>query len=296
MDTRRYSTREVARLVKLPEGRIRSIVRAGVLEAPKAAPESREFSFDFRDISVLKLVHSLIQAGLPAARVERVLAKIKANLAPGQHLSSLRVSVDHGRVMVSNGHSRWEAESGQAQLTFETTPKAATSAERRSARETLAEIVRKKKLGVGLLIQKDGERDANGWYNLGLELEEDDPQGAYEAYLRALSCNPEHADTMVNLGKMCAESGDLKRAAAYYRQAIRVQPAHPAAHYNLGVTLHDQGDLQGARAAYEAALVYDPHFTHAHYELATVLAAMGERDAADQHLKVYEGIVAKRER
>ena len=121
-------------------------------------------------------------------------------------------------------------------------------------------------------------------------LEIADPPGAYDAYLRALACDPEHVETTINIGRMCSDGGDLKRASAYFRNAVRIDPTHPVAHFNLAVTLHDLSDWDGADAAYRAALAHDQSFADAHFNLAALLEQRGKRDEALAHLKAYDDV------
>lgn len=128
---------------------------------------------------------------------------------------------------------------------------------------------------------------ADHWFNMALEVEESDPQRAYELYLRALADNPEHVEATINIGRLCADKGDLRRAAAYFRQATRIDPEQPVAHYNLAVTLHDLDDWPGAAAAYRAALAKDPDFADAHYNFATLLERQGHKEEARLHYHAY---------
>ena len=294
--SRRYTTREVAQLLKLPEYRIRAYVHLGVVSGgrdelrPQGRGSGRRLRFDFRDILVLKTARKLLAAGLPATKVERALAALKRQLGDEQPLTAVRVTIEDGVIVVSNGDIAWEPESGQGHLTFHE-PDPAPAPPTSTTQRTLAEVVRTKKIGAGLTNALGTAQNADEWFNLGLDLEEDDPDSAYEAYLRALACNPEHVEAMINIGRLCSEAGDDNRAAAYFRQATRVDPAHPVAHFNLAVTLHDRGDLDTARAAYQAALIHDPEFADAHFNLATLLEETGDHDGAVEHMQAYRHVL-----
>ncbi|MBI5511716.1 MAG: tetratricopeptide repeat protein [Deltaproteobacteria bacterium] len=299
MGSRRYTTREVARLVKLSAQRIRSYVRTGVVEGGRAelavsGGQARQLRFDFRDLLVLRTARRLLDAGLPSQRVERALLALRRQLEEGQPLSSLKVEVEGGRVVVSDGDVRWEPETGQGRLDLVAVGSAA-AADRAVPRAALSEIVHAKKLGVGLGSEGAGRRNADSWFNLALDREADDPEGAYEAYMRALACDPEHVEAMINLGRLCSEAGDDVRALAYFRQAIRLQARHPVAHFNLAVTLHDKKDHAGAVAAYKAAIDCDPDFADAHFNLASLLAELGDRAASQEHMDAYRAVVQRRE-
>jgi hypothetical protein len=251
--------------------------------------------FDFRDILVLKTARELLAAGLPAAKVERALSALKGQIGEDRPLSAVRVGVEGGVIVVSDGEVRWEPESGQAHLTFASEPPDPPPAPPPSTTElSLIGVVRGQPIGAGLSSSLGPSQNAEDWFHLGLELEETDPDGAYEAYLRALACRPEHMEAMINIGRLCSEVGDDERAAAYFRQAIRVDPAHPVAHFNLAVTLHDRGDLDGAGACYRAALIHDPEFADAHFNLATLLEESGDHDGAQEHMAAYRHVVKEK--
>ncbi len=295
-DQRRYSTREVARLLDLPERRIRGWVRTGVVSGGRQDPcpsgrgTGAKLRFDFRDLLVLKAAGKLLAAGLTAARVEQALLALRRQLGPTRPLSALRLSVEGGQVLVSDGEVHWEPASGQARLTFPA-PRPDRPAPPSPEAQALRDVLQRKRLGVGLGPGGAEQRSADEWFNLGLDLEPDDPDAAYEAYVRALAANPEHVEAMINVGRLCSEAGDDSRAAAYFRQASRVNPGHPVAHFNLAVTLHDHGDLDGALHAYQAALIHDPQFADAHYNLATLLEQLGEPTAAAEHMAAYRAVL-----
>ncbi|MBI3179123.1 MAG: tetratricopeptide repeat protein [Deltaproteobacteria bacterium] len=274
----RYSTRDVARLVKLPESRVRSLVRAGVVSGGRAVQRGNRLSFDFGDMVVLRAAQALSEAGLRPAKVLKALVSLRKHLPGERPLSAVRISIDGGVVVVSDGRVHWEPESGQARLSL-TLP----------ARERVASVVHAKRRKA----EHDAPVSADECFTRALALEDDDPDGAYESYLAALAQDPEHLEAMINIGRLCSEAGDTPRAAAYFRQAIRVNPTHPVAHFNLAVTLHDVGRLSEAETAYRAALARDPHFADAHFNLAALLDETGAHDEAAAHRARYQAIVGE---
>lgn len=285
-----YSTREVAKLLKLPEHRIRAYVRAGLVghrDAPPAATRA-PLRFDFRDLLVLRMAGRLLADGLPPIRVQRALLALRRQLATQEPLSGTQLFTEDGKVVASDGSILWDAETGQCLLRF--------GADR--AVEAIPTPMGKTPppapmphLDADQVHDDAGLESADHWFDVALELEDAEPQKAYEMYLRALASDPEHVEATINVGRLCSANGELRRAAAYFRQAIRVDPAHPVAHFNLAVTLHDLGELDGAVAAYRAALEQDPHFADAHYNLATLLEQQGEREEAMRHFASYRTVI-----
>jgi tetratricopeptide (TPR) repeat protein len=135
------------------------------------------------------------------------------------------------------------------------------------------------------------ERDAEGWYQLGCELERDDPERAHDAYARALSLAPAHPDAHLNLGCLEHEAGRLAAAEAHYRAALAARAGDPTARFDLAVVLEDQRLDDAARAAYLACLAHDPSYAEAHLNLARLYERTGDRAAALRHLSAYRRLV-----
>lgn len=292
-----YSTREVAKLVNLPERRIRAYARAGLVgrndEAALEAGPRRSLRFDFRDLLVLRMAARLLSEGLPPIRVQKALAALRRQIAE-QPLSGTQLYHEDGCVVARSGGSTWHPESGQFLLRFaakrvpETPPQVPLPLRRvADAAQMLAEA---NATPAPPSAEDANAANADTWFDMALELEETEPQRAYELYLRALAADPEHVEATINVGRLCSASGDSRRAAAYFRQATRMDSAHPVAHFNLAVTLHDLSDLTGAAEAYRVALLHDPHFADAHYNLATLLEQQGDAEEAFRHFQAYRSV------
>lgn len=136
--------------------------------------------------------------------------------------------------------------------------------------------------------------DAETWFRLACELEEDDPGAARDAYARALALDSRHADARINLGRLLHTEGLLAEAEAHYRAALAVRPDDATAAFNLGVVLEDLERRDEAIAAYEQALASDPGYADAHYNLARLHEDRGDRAAALRHLRVYRRLTQGR--
>src|SRR6185369_5353077 len=113
-----FSTSEVAKILNLPDGRIRTFVRAGFL-AP-ARDETKSLQFTFQDLLFLKTAKSLLASRVPANRISRILSSLKRQLPDEQHLSSLKIYADGRRVVVWDGKAQWQPDSGQFLFNFDT--------------------------------------------------------------------------------------------------------------------------------------------------------------------------------
>jgi tetratricopeptide (TPR) repeat protein len=290
-----YTTREVARLLKMPEHRVREFVRAGIVSGSKAQPppgrKRVELRFDFRDVLLLRMANRLVANGLPARRVKRALVLLKEQIRGDKPLTGVQLFAEGGKVLASDGRALWEPESGQQHLRFDAPEKSDEEEDGDEAAAGDPRPIGTREGGSALPLEEAEEpRTADTWFDLAMQLEQTEPHRAYKAYLRALEANPEHVEAHINIGRLCSAAGELERASAYFRQAIRLEPHHPVAHFNLAVTLHDLGDLEAARDAYRLSLRHDPSFADAHYNLAALLSQQGDEQGAREHMTAYEAI------
>jgi len=268
-----YSTRDVATMLGLTPGQVRSFVRSGFLSPPRG-PRG-ELRFTFQDLVLLRAAKGLVSAQVPSRRVRQALARLKHQLPNGRPLSAVRILADGKRVIARDGREIWNPESGQALLDFEVSDLARDAAPfSRRAAETAR--------------GHQEELDAEDWFELGLELEATAPEESMDAYRRALSLSPGHADAHLNMGRLHHERGDLVKAEEHYRLALTARPGDATAAFDLGVALEDLGRLPEAIGAYETALAADPGYADAHFNLAGVHEQLGERGEALRHLKLYK--------
>lgn len=230
-----------------------------------------------QDLVLLRTVEGL-SSSLPARKVTRALAGLKARLPAGLPLTSVRVVAEGKEVVVRDDDAAWVAESGQGLLDFgepERAPRVTPL-----ARPAPATTARGPEPGA----------EAGDWYALGGELEGEDAERAREAYARAVELDPTHAAAHLDLGRLLHEAGRTREAAEQYRRALEARPHDPTAvtaTFNLGVALEDLGHVPEAITAYERAVELDPDLADAHYNLSRLFEQVGRRDAAFRHLKAY---------
>jgi tetratricopeptide (TPR) repeat protein len=146
-------------------------------------------------------------------------------------------------------------------------------------------------------IVREGRRaeplSADGWYDLGIDLEACAPDEAREAYCRALAMDSRHADAHVNLGRLLQEAGKRAEAAGHYRSALAAKPGHPIAAFNLGTALEELGRPAKAIEAYRRAVEANAEFADAHFNLSRLYERAGKRAAALRHLRTYKMLSEK---
>ena len=266
-----YTTRDVARLLEIPEHEVRAYARAGLVD-PERGPRG-SYLYTFRDLVLLRTARSLGDADVSHPRIRRALQALRARLPEDRQLSELRIRAVGDEIVVEDEGSAWNPDSGQLQLDFDIS-------DLTTRVQQLPRLVQE-------AAPEPAARDAEGWFEHGVELETVDPERARRAYLRAIELEPGHADALVNLGRLLHERGDVADAAERYRRALAIRPGHATAAYNLGVALEDLGRSEEAIDAYRAALRVDDSLADAHYNLAGLDEQAGDRPAALRHLKSY---------
>jgi tetratricopeptide (TPR) repeat protein len=302
---RRFSLREAAHILEVPEARLRALARAGFL-ASQRGPIG-PLSFEFQDLLLLRTTKGLLESGVPMRRIRRIWASLREQLAADLPLTSITIHTDGEEVVASDGDARWRPDTGQFLLNFEASEIAERAADTArlarvrtvpgadrlspadgaagpdAGREGRAGIV-----GGPDAARSDGAQDlgltAQQWYEAGCELEGSSPERAIESYQRALELDPGVADAHVNLGRQLHLAGERGRAEPHYREAVRLDPDDPTPHFNLGVLLEELGRREEAVHAYRQAILRDPDFADAHCNLGLLLESLGRRQEAVRHL------------
>lgn len=268
-----FSTRDVAEILGVSPRRIREYVRAGVLEPGR---EGHAYRYAFRDVVLLRTIAELREAGATPRRIRRALERLREQLPRGRPLSAVRIAVEGGRVVARDRSATWEPDTGQLAIDFEVA-ELATRAE---------PFVR------GSAERAEGKSlDADGWFELGLELESVSPSEAETAYRAALRSNPDHPGAHLNLGRLLHEAGEVAAAESHYRRALAADESDATAAFNLGVALEDGDEIGAAIRAYERAVRLDPLHAEAHYNLGRLCEREGRPAQALRHLARYRQLV-----
>ncbi|MFL5292896.1 MAG: tetratricopeptide repeat protein [Myxococcales bacterium] len=265
-----YGAREVARMLGLSVGQVRSYVRAGFLDPARGMRGALRFSFS--DLVLLRAAKGLVAARIPSRRVKRALALLRAQLPEGRSLRDVHIRAEGDRIVVGDGARRWSPEDGQVLFDFGT-----------------AELARR----IAPLARKASDATADDLFERGCDLEEADREAAAEAYAKALELDPGHADSHVNLGRLMHEAGDAESAAQHYRCALTSRPDDSTAAFNLGVALEDLGRRAEAISAYQLAVACDPPCPDAHYNLSRIYEHLGQGAPALRHLRTYRALTGK---
>ena len=269
-----YSARHAAQLIGLPESAVRGCIKDGLVGTPGAVPAQ----LTFRDLSALRTVKALVDAGISLARVRKELVRLRDH--HGTAISELTVEVRGGEVGV-RGAQAPDGHAGQLMLPFArpvTIPPPIVPA------GEVHELPRPADAPIPVPAML---ATAEQWLTRATSLEERDPVAAIDAYRRSLRLRPECAEAWINLGRLFAESGDATAAQECFASALELDPQEATAYYNLGVLAQDAGREGEAIAHYRRALEHDPQLAEAHYNLATLFDQSGDSRAAIRHINEY---------
>ena len=255
-----YGVREVEKLLQLPRSTVRALVGAGFV-SPERGPRNA-WRFSFQDLISLRTAQALVAAKVPPRRILQSLRALRTRLPQSMPLSGLSIAALADRVVVREGASRWQADSGQYLLGFEGDPAA------------------------GSLSVFEG-RPQKKWFERAEALEDSDSTGALDAYRRAIAADPTHVEARINLGRLLHNTGRLVQAEGVYREAIAACGNDALLLFNFGVLLDDMKRKEEAAKAYEAALHTDPAFADCCYNLALICEELGRQRDAIRHMARY---------
>jgi tetratricopeptide (TPR) repeat protein len=268
-----YTTQDVAKMIGVSSGRLRAYLRAGVL-APERGTRG-ELRFSFQDLLLLRKAEGLVKQRIPPLRVRRALRKLRDRLPDTHPLTGVQLGTDGASVVVHEGSSRWQVESGQVLLSFDP-PQPVTD-------ETPLSMLRSRPAPP---TEELAPPNVEEMYEIGCNIDEADPAQAEASYRQVLMQAPEHADAHINLGRILHERGDLRAAEAHYRRALTIRPGDATALFNLGVALEDQGLNDPALQAYAQAIESDGRNADAHYNAARLYDLAGDYTSALRHLRI----------
>ncbi len=120
----------------------------------------------------------------------------------------------------------------------------------------------------------------------GTVIEKEEAIGYYRA---AISLNPGHSPSLINLAVRLNARGEFDEALVNLNKAIAATPERPEGHYNLGVLMHSRGMRKEAVAAFRAAIKAEPKFGRAYTNLGAVLLETNDiAGAVDASRKALE--------
>lgn len=128
----------------------------------------------------------------------------------------------------------------------------------KAAYEKGYELILSGRVDEGLEILKALEEDHDEWWNLlffigvGYRMQEQ-YEDALSYFLKVMSLNTGHIQTMNELGICLLSLGDYDEAEKYFKEAIRLSPQNAEIICNLGIVYYNRGDDLTARSYFQNA-------------------------------------------
>ena len=261
--TGEYSAADLRRILRLDGSQLRACLRAALLPVPQGESSP---TYSFQNLVVLRTAKGLTEAGVSVAKIRKVIECLERQLGDETTISSLKIYASGKRVVVWDGATRWQPDSGQFLLNFET-----------------AQILAPRPLAPRVDVRASQRQTAQRWFQRAVALEHDSPEEARHAYQEAIRLHPALTDAHINLGLLHHNLGELAEAEGCYRRALDYEPKLALAHFNLGVVLEDRQKKSAAVSAYQEALKHAPDFLEAHCNLAQLYEKLGRKRDAFRH-------------
>ena len=277
-----YGVSDVERLLRLPRSTIRLLVEAGFV-SPTRGPRNA-WQFSFRDLVLLRTAQSLVAAKVPARRIAKSVKALRSRLPESMPLSGLSIGAVADQVVVKEGATRWQPDSGQYLLDFDGDPEDGSL---KVAERPHAQALRSVPTAAPA-----PARPTEDWFlQAGTFEDQGQTEQAARAYRQAIAVDSTRVDARINLGRLLHQTGQLAAAERVYREAIALGGEDPILYFNIGVLLEDMRRNADAVVAYEAALALDPTLADCHYNLALLFETLKRPKEAIRHMARYRRLV-----
>ena len=266
-----FTRTEVARLLGISTGRLRTLDRNGIA-SPSGRRRGRR-AYTFTDLIALRTAHTLLGASIKLRDVARAVEGLRRAI-PDVHepLAQLRVVSDGRQVSVNADSGKFDPGTGQLLLDLET--------------KTLRDDV------VRVLRPTAGAENAKAAYDLYLQATEldEEPETMDEGerlYRQAIKLDPWLAIAYTNLGNIRFRRRDADGAEKFYQQALDIDKEQPEAQYNLGYVILERGEPEVAIPLFQGAISSDPEFSDAYFNLAMAYEQVGRTSDAKPYWRNY---------
>jgi tetratricopeptide (TPR) repeat protein len=274
-----FDSKDLKRLFGLPASQVRSLIKAGHIKPLRVAGR---LNYSFQDLIVLRTLGSLRAAKIPTQKINRTLRAIRESLPGELPLSGLSIVAVGDRIVVREGQSLRESDTGQYTLALEFIDQGGdllmidkrSDARSRAAEEAAASTA-------SGAVEDDFER--------ALALEESDAEAAIALYRSCLAADATRMEARLNLGRLLHEKGRHDEAERVYRGSVA---AEPLLSFNLAVLLEDRDRIGEAMAVYRHAIALDPGLADAHFNLARLYEQAGNARDALRHLLAYRRLMS----
>lgn len=285
---RLYTPAMLANMLDLPVTLIRRWERVGLLTAAKRV--YRLPYFNFQEVTRLRRLSQLLEAGVPREELERSLTAL-AELFPeaSSPFAILDLLARDRRVLLRDGRGLIEPASGQRVFDFADEGGAGEN-DTPDLSDASDEPVSLPLAGL-VSTATDSGRDslsAVDWFDRGSGLLENDrAEDAVEAFRMSLMLRPGHSETQFCLADALYRAGNAAGALERYYGIVEHDRNDLEAWTHIGCLHAERDEHNAAIAAFRLALDLHPEYPDAHIHLAESLAAVGRTAEAEPHWRQY---------
>lgn len=255
-------------------GVVRRWERLGLIRAVKRV--FRLPYFDFQEVAGVRRLQEMLSSGIPREQIESSLRGLQSLFSSmDRPLAQLDILSRDSTVMFRDGRGLVEARSGQRRFDFDEKERSDGSAD-----HTEPATIPLPELETSFESAQDFWT-ADDWFDQGCRLlEEDNRDGAIEAFRMALMDSPEDPEIHFHLADALFRTGNRAGALERYHVAVELDHEYIEAWTQLGCLRSLLNDHSGAVNAFDIALSVHPDFSEAIYHKATVMSQMGHAEAA----------------
>ena len=278
-------------------GVVRRWARLGIIK-----PVKRVFRlpyFDVQEVTGVRRLQELLEAGVTRGRIEESLADLQ-HILPSfdRPLLQLELLARNSRVVFRDDNGLLDPSSGQRVFDFEPTAEQSTSvpsppggegAQRGGAGDEESSL----RSETNDADSPDEEAvqqswNADDWFDHGcLLLDEERAEEAVEAFRLSLMDAPGDPETQFHLADALVRTGNLSAALERYHMAVELDNEYIEAWTQLGCIRAQLGDREGALDAFDIALTAHPEYPDALYFKATALAEEDRHEEAADLWRAY---------
>ena len=267
-EPRLYTPAMLSRLLSISPNAIRRWERLGVLQPVRKV--GRLPYFTFREVTRLRRIVELLEAGVSPAKLEESLAWLVATTGDDALSAEQIELLGSSRLLVVRDESGpVQMGSGQRLLDYEPTDND----------EDVDSLP---------FVRPQAKRTAIEWYELACDhYEAGELSSAEDAFREAIRQRPEQPEFHFHLAETLFRLGEADRALERYLTATEWDPEYIEAWGQIGVLHLDRKEAPEARAALEAAVELSDDFADGHFHLGEAMVELGDRAAARRHLRRY---------
>ena len=236
--------------------------------------------FDFQEVSCVRRLSELLQAGVSQHELEGSLGRLQSML-PGTERSLAQLTLlarDH-HVILRDEVGLLEPVSRQRLLDFDADSLIERTGDAEIGRETIPSPHHP---------TTPSPHHLTNWLERGSRfLEEDRITDAVEALRCALMSEPTNPETHFHLAESLYRSGNLAGALERFHIAVELDPQYLEAWTQLGCVAAELDQTQSALDAFDIALQSHADYPDAHFHKAELLSRLNRAAEAIPHWQAY---------